>query len=444
MVGLPTETLEDLDGIVRLIRELHDMSRAYGHININVTLSSFIPKPATPFQWEAQIDPANLQARIDHVKQKLRIPGIKVMTRDPDYTLIEGILARGDRHVGEAIYRSWQKGSRFDAWNEYFDINRWMEAFDESDISVETYLTPFDTSAPLPWGHINPGVSRSYLLREKEKAYREEYTQDCRNGCTGCDVCDFTEIRMRTVESGTVRAFTVSEEPLSVPPLPEQGSERYITRLEFSKTGLMRYLSHQDLFRLIHRTLNLLRLPVRFSEGFNPRPRISLGYPIPMGFEAFSEYADITFNTPVDGLREKLNSIFPPGLRILKTQDVSKDTPSVMKATCYLDYEALFSEKIPIQKINKTLDELARKDQWLVTRHHPKKGNKTIDLKPLVDNFTINETRRSIFVRFRVMESRTGRLDEFLHILFKEDFPPYEGRRLKAGLSSDETADIKV
>ncbi|BFN37751.1 TIGR03960 family B12-binding radical SAM protein [Fidelibacter multiformis] len=445
MVGLPTETPEDLDGIVRLIRTLHDMSRPYGYIHINVTLSSFIPKPATPFQWEAQADPATLQARIDHVKQKLRIPGIKVMTRDPEYTLIEGILARGDRQVGDAIYRSWRKGSRFDAWSEYFDMDRWMEAFEESGISAETYLTPFDTQTLLPWEHISPGVSLTYLLKEKEKAYREEYTQDCRDGCTGCDVCDFTEIRMRTVDSGTVRTFTKAEDPIPFQPLPEPSSERYITRLEFSKTGLMRYLSHQDLFRLIHRSLNFLRLPVRFSEGFNPRPRISLGYPIPMGFEALSEYADITFNTPVDGLREKLNSIFPPGLRILKTQDVSKDTPSVMQATCYLDYEALFQEKVPIQKIKQTLDELAGMDQWLITRHHPKKGNKTIDLKPLVDNFTINETRPSIFVRFRVQETRTGRLDEFLHIIFKkEDLPPYEGRRLKAGLCTDETTDIKM
>lgn len=444
MIGLPTETIDDLDGIVRLIRELHTIGRSFGHININVTLSSFIPKPATPFQWEAQADPSVLQARIDHVKQKLRLPGVKVMTRDPEYSLIEGVLARGDRKAGLAIYSAWQNGARFDAWSEHFTLSRWLDAFTGNDIATDTYLTPFNPDNPLPWEHISPGVSRNYLLKERDRAYREEYTRDCRDGCTGCDVCDFKEIRMRTVESGTVSTFNLNTAPVPVSVLPEQTDNRHIVRLEFSKTGLMRYLSHQDLFRLIHRALNLLHLPVRFSQGFNPRPRISLGYPIPMGFEAISEYADITFNTPVTGLMEKLNSVFPQGLRILKTWVISSETSSVMQQTRYLDYEAVFSGQVRIKDINETMDELARKDQWLITRHHPKKGNKTIDLKPLVDTYTINDSRQSVTVRFAVKDSRTGRLDEFLHLLFKEHIPPYEGHRLKAGLCTDDTTDTNV
>jgi radical SAM family uncharacterized protein/radical SAM-linked protein len=442
MIGLPTETPEDLDGIVRLIRELHTKSRSYGHININVTLSSFIPKPATPFQWEGQPDPAILQSRIDHVKQKLRLPGVKIMSRDPEYSMIENILARGDRQVGRAIFDAWHDGARFDAWSEHFKTERWLKAFHRIGIEIDSYLEGFDPEKALPWDHISPAVSRAYLLKERERAYQEVFTQDCRDGCTGCGVCDFKKIRMRTVESGTVSIFSTNDSPAPLPSLPDQTDERFIIRLEYSKAGLMRYIGHQDLFRLMHRALNLLHLPVRFTEGFNRRPRISLGYPIPMGFEALSEYADITFNAPVPDLKKKLNSIFPPGLRILSIEEVPVGTPSIMKATETLEYEADFFTPLPAS-IKKRMEILDRQEQWLVVRTHPKKGTKTIDLKPLVQKYTINDTRQSVSVRFAVQDSRTGRPDEFLYLLFENSIPPYEGRRVCTGLSFN-PADINV
>lgn len=429
MIGLPTETIEDLDGIVRLIRDLYEMSRKFGHININVTLSSFIPKPATPFQWEGQPDPVNLQARIDHVKQKLRFPGVKIMSRDPEYSFIENILARGDRHVGEAIYTAWENGARFDAWTEHFNSERWIKAFDKEGIDLESYLRGFDPENPLPWEHISPGVSREYLLEEHEKARQEIPTQDCRDGCTRCGVCDFKTILMRTVKNGQSTQFTSETENAQNPLKKEQGDDRYIYRLAFSKTGLMRYLSHQDLSRLIHRALNILHLPVRFSEGYNPRPRISLGYPIPMGFDAFMEYMDIAFNAPVDKLDEKLNSVFPEGMRIFKYVPIPSETPSVMQTTRGLEYEAHFFSPIFTEGIMAQWNTVKEVKEWPVTRKHPKKGNKTIDLKQFIETYSINIEQRLISVIFSVRESKTGRLDEFLSLIFQGDIPPYEGRR---------------
>jgi radical SAM family uncharacterized protein/radical SAM-linked protein len=429
MIGLPTETIEDLDGIVRLIRDLLDMSKKFGHININVTLSSFIPKPATPFQWEGQPDPVNLQARIDHVKQKLRLPGIKIMSRDPEYSFIENILARGDRRVGEAIYIAWKNGARFDAWTEHFSSERWLNALDETGIDQESYIRGFDTENPLPWEQISPGVSREYLLEEREKARKEIPTRDCRNGCTFCGVCDFKTILMRTIENGRATQFQADIEKAPSLLKKEQSDKRFIYRLAFSKTGLMRYLSHQDLSRLIHRALNILHLPVRFSEGYNPRPRISLGYPIPMGFDALTEFADITFNEPVDGLDEKLNSVFPEGMRILKCFSIPSETPSVMQATRKLEYEAAFFTAVFTKKIMAHWSTLKEREEWPVIRKHPKKGNKTIDLKQFIETDSINIEQRLISVIFTVRESKTGRLDEFLSLIFQGDIPPYEGRR---------------
>jgi len=429
MIGLPSETIEDLDGIVRLIRDLHDMSRKFGHININVTLSSFIPKPATPFQWEGQPDPVSLQARIDHVKQKLRFPGVKIMSRDPEYSFIENILARGDRRVGEAIFTAWQNGARFDAWTEQFNSERWIKAFYEEGVEVEQYLRGFDSETLLPWDAINPGVSREYLLEEREKAYRELPTRDCRDGCTRCGICDFKTIVMRTVKNGQSTQFNPETENVQHLLKIEQGDSRFIYRFVFSKTGLMRYVSHQDLFRLIHRALNILHLPVRFSEGYNPRPRISLGYPIPMGFDAFTEYADIAFNAPVDKLNEKLNSVFPEGMRILKYTLIPPETPSVMQDTRELEYEARFFSPVFTQAIITRWSTLKEREQWPVIRKHPKKGNKAIDLKQFIEDYRLNTEQRLISVVFSVQDSRTGRLDEFLSLIFQGDIPPYEGRR---------------
>ncbi len=442
MIGLPTETPEDLDGIIRLVQKLHDTSRSYGHVNIHVTLSSFIPKPATPFQWEGQPDPVTLQNRIDRVKQQLRRPGIKVMSRDPEYSMIENILACGGRDVGQALLNAWKNGAHFDAWTEHFRPERWFKAFEEAGIQTETFLQGFDPEKPLPWEHINTGVSREYLLKEREKAFQEEYTPDCREGCTGCGVCDFDIIRMKTVASKTVHSFCGNDLPETPSPLPDQTEERHVFRMEFSKTGLMRYIGHQDLFRLIHRALNLLRVPVRFSEGYNQRPRISMGYPVPMGFEALSEYADIIFNAPVEDLKEKLNSVFPPGLRILKVVEIPPGSPSVMKATRTLDYEAVFMNPLSAS-LEKRMEALDRQKQWPGVRSHPKKGKKTIDLKPLVKKYTLNKSRQSVKIRFAVQDSRTGRLNEFLHLLFENAIPPYEGRRISTGLS-DTPADKNV
>lgn len=429
MIGLPTETIEDLDGIVKLIRDLHEKSRKFGHININVTLSSFIPKPATPFQWEGQPDPVNLQARIDHVKQKLRLPGVKIMSRDPKYSFIENILARGDRRVGEAIFAAWKNGARFDAWTEHFSSERWLEAFDESGTDPVSYIRGFDPETPLPWEHIGPGVSRKYLLEEREKAWQEIPTQDCRDGCTHCGVCDFKTILMRTIKNGRVTHFQSDEENTPFPLKTGQSDKRFIYRLTFSKTGLMRYLSHQDLLRLIHRALNILHLPVRFSEGYNPRPRISLGYPIPMGYDALTEYADISFNAPVDGLDEKLNSVFPEGMRILKCVPISSEGQSIMQSTRGLEYEAHFFSPVFTEEILAQWTIIKEGKTWPVTRKHPKKGNKTIDLKQFIETDSISIEQQLISVIFSVRESKTGRLDEFLSLIFQGDIPPYEGRR---------------
>lgn len=437
MVGLPTETYDDLEGIVRLIYSLYKIGRSFKNINIHITLSSFIPKPATPFQWEAQIHPSELQARIDYIKQKVRLPGVKIMSRDPHYTLIEGLLARGDRQTAYVIYNVWEKGARFDAWQEYFEFHRWIDAFEACHIPIDTYINPLDPESPLPWAHIDSGVSETYLLKEREKALQAEITQDCRNGCTDCEVCDFKELRMRTVKAGSSSLFSPPDEFSSNPSLPQishQGSDKYIMRLEFSKTGRLRYIGHQDLLRLLRRSLNVLHLPVRFSEGFNPRPKISLGYPIPLGFEAYSEFIDISFNAPVMNLKEKLNSVFPLGLRILDEWNVGSDIPSIMESTAYFDYDILFLTPVNFQDIAKKLDNLKKQNHWWITRQHPKKGKKTVDLKPFVDFYTLNKTRQSVTVRFLIKKGETGRVDEFLHLFFEECIPPYEGHRLKTGL----------
>ena len=194
MLGLPTETDEDLLGIadlVRLIRSIYYENHR-GAINISVSCSVFIPKPGTPFQWEAQIDIPEMRRRQFLVKDELRkIKGASFHYHDRETSELEAIFARGDRDLADLIELAYKKGAMFDSWTEHFHYEIWEEAMAELKIDKGRYLGAQSLDKPLPWEFIDIGVTRKYLLREREKAYRAETTKGCDKGCQGCGAMSF-------------------------------------------------------------------------------------------------------------------------------------------------------------------------------------------------------------------------------------------------------------
>ena len=194
MMGLPTETDEDLMGIVELVRMIRRLfyEKHKGGINISVSCSAFIPKPGTPFQWEPQISVEEMRRRQFLVKDELRkVKGASFHYHDRETSELEAIFARGDRALAPVIVRAYQKGAVFDSWTEYFHYDIWEEAMREIGVDKQKYLGAQPLDKPLPWDFIDIGVSRAFLLKEREKAFRSECTPGCDKGCQGCGAMRF-------------------------------------------------------------------------------------------------------------------------------------------------------------------------------------------------------------------------------------------------------------
>lgn len=197
MIGLPTETESDVDGIVSLAGKLVDRALAivprqeHRRVDITVSISSFIPKAHTPFQWAGQNDLDTLKEKIDRLRSRLRRPHILFKWQDPRMSKLEAALARGGREVGRAIERAWRLGCRFDSWTECFDFECWERAFAETGLSMEDYSNRERAlEEPLPWDGIDAGVTKGWLASEQGKAVRGERTEDCRFApCVECGVC---------------------------------------------------------------------------------------------------------------------------------------------------------------------------------------------------------------------------------------------------------------
>ena len=194
MLGLPTETDEDLMGIVELVRMIRRLfyEKHKGGINISVSCSVFIPKPGTPFQWEAQIPLEEMRRRQFLLKDELRkVKGASFHYHDRETSELEAIFARGDRALAPVILKAYEKGAIFDSWTEHFRYDIWEEAMKEIGIDKRKYLDEQPLDRPLPWEFIDIGVSRAFLLREREKAYRATCTPGCDKGCQGCGAMRF-------------------------------------------------------------------------------------------------------------------------------------------------------------------------------------------------------------------------------------------------------------
>lgn len=193
MMGLPTETMEDIEGIANLGMDVlhafyNNPNRQKGTgLQVNISCSSFIPKPFTPFQWEPEDTMESLKAKQKHLLESIPSKKIKVSYHETPTSLLEGVLARGDRRLSAVLYSAYKKGCKFDSWDEHFKFDAWMEAFEENNLDPYFYTQRRrDFSEVLPWDHLDYGISRKFLERENIKAHENETTPHCRIQCAGC------------------------------------------------------------------------------------------------------------------------------------------------------------------------------------------------------------------------------------------------------------------
>jgi radical SAM family uncharacterized protein/radical SAM-linked protein len=321
MIGLPTEEDADIDGIIGLVRLIGDAAWNVSHrVNIHVALSPFSPKPHTPFQWEAADGPDMLLKKSLFIKKSLRPNrNVTVSYRDPEMAVLESVMARGDRSLSACIMRAWKDGALFDGRDELFKFDRWTTAFAECGIDMKTFYGEIPREQPLPWSFIAQGVTGDFLLREREKAYSQEGTRDCRTGeCPDCGVCG-TIVRSDLRQKTPARTDGAPSAPA---PRTAQ-TRRYCYRFVYEKGAQVRFLGHLDMMNVLLRAFLAARMPLAYSEGFHAHPLISYGPPLSLSFTADNELLDMTTVERISpACVDDINRFLPTGLRLKKFGEI--------------------------------------------------------------------------------------------------------------------------
>ena len=414
MLGQPTETEEDLLGIVDLCRKVSAAGKHQRQVTASV--STFIPKPHTPFQWAAQVGLEETEARQQLLRRELRRYGIQFKWHDARLSFLEGVFARGDRRLGAPLLTAYRLGCRFDGWTEQFRLDLWQQAFSEHQIEPDFYLRRRVLDEPLPWDHLGSGVTKKWLQRDLAKALEGSLTPDCSvERCSYCGACDFKSVRNVTyhlngakgadhrgpnvdpwaqaslpehdawgtrqwqlmqekkaekqkqkiqrysgiLDENQLEATPVVNKYASATAAPSSpleppisgnadewlagdpntiaaspGNQRQAVirlRLNYSKLGMARFLGAKEVATLFARACRRARLPIAYSQGFHPLPRISFGPALPVGMESEEEFLDLLLNEEMttDAVQQNLNAELPSGFHIHHVQSIALDMPSV-------------------------------------------------------------------------------------------------------------------
>jgi len=412
MIGLPSETVEDVLGIAELAGRVKRSAR--GRLAVTASVSTFSPKPHTPFQWAAQLDVEETQARQQLLRRELARRGVEFRWHDSQLSWLEGIFSRGDRRLAGVIERAQRAGARFDGWSDRCQLALWRDALAAEGLDAAFYLRRRPLGETLPWDHLDAGVSTRFLQQDLARAVEGRLTPDCSiERCTYCGACDFDRVRnvdyhpagakgtdhrggevsrwaellvpstdeeplpewetrtWRRIRTA-VAARRAARVPVAAPPQPAEGAplpavlamdrapsgaasgqgnaEEWLDavpsslapaapapvavqrlRLRYRKVGAARFIGSRELGTVFARAARRARLPVAFSRGHHPLPRLSFGPGLPVGASSEDELLDIDLSTavPAAEVRARLASELPEGLELLGATEIPRAARSI-------------------------------------------------------------------------------------------------------------------
>jgi radical SAM family uncharacterized protein/radical SAM-linked protein len=374
MIGLPTETAEDLDAIIDLAARVKRTGKGTeGGADVNVSVSTFVPKAHTPFQWERQIGIRETIERQKQLRESLQKRKLRLKWHDAELSFLEGVFARGDRRLGAVLEKAVSLGCRFDGWRDHFDFSRWQEAFAGCGLDPAWYLREREEAEILPWSHLDCGIPEEFFREERRRALTRTHTPDCRKGaCSNCGICDFQNIRMRLAE----RTVPPGAEETRVP--AHSTEERFKVRVRMCKDGKARFVSHLEFMTVVHRAVRRAGIPVRFSGGFHPSPRISFPDALPTGVESEAEIIDFELHRPLTAREvvDSLNRQLPRGFKVLEGVCLHWQTPSPSASIEKTVYRVELPASAPS-------DLALRLEDFLAANEVPgqrEKGGKTVSL----------------------------------------------------------------
>lgn len=388
MIGLPTEKEEDVRGIIDLSRRISSQGeRQRIHPQISVSVSTFVPKPHTPFQWEPQISLEAMKEKLQFLKDNLKKKNLRLKWQDPHLSLLEGVFSMGDRNLSRGLVEAHRLGCRFDGWSDQFRFDLWENAFEKAGLEMTSYTRKKGFEETLPWSFIETGIGADFLWKEYQKGLKEEVSPPCTaKDCHRCGLCDGKDIvvrEARPVEMDSLKKADRSE-------IRRKGL-RMKFRLTFVKKGEIRFVSHLELAHLFYRSAKRAGLLLHHSEGFHPMPRIVFEKALPVGVESLREIVDIELDGRISSteLMERLNQTLPDGIEIIEVREVlfplpSSSLPHRSVYRIFLDH--LLSKEEAQSRLKKAME----KGELFILQERKEKERR-IDLLPLIERVEVKE-----------------------------------------------------
>ncbi len=450
IAGLPTETLEDMDEMADLLSKIKykakqiKLEKNLNHgFEITCTVSIFVPKPFTPFQWCPQTDLKIVSEHIRYLKEKTKhIKGLKINYHESSVSQIEAVLTRGDKNLCDYIYALYQKGCYLDTWGEHFKNDIWTQTAEECGFSLEKAARKeYGLEEQLPWDFIDVGLSKEWLQKEYEIALMQgnefNLQKTCEHNCVNCGVC--TNLKTKKVLAKPYKASEKAQHVLDTKPVDptranvDTSIPVYKYRLKITKKGLLKYFSHLDWQNTFHKVLARTGLNMVYTLGFNPTMKVSMGIALPLFAESEGELVDIEIydNLPETDLIELLNSKLPEGAKVIDIKQIERYAPAVDITAQWAEYkitpytksnnynmvkeESAHSSFTPdsftpdsftpnafykFEEFKYDVDRVLSSDEIIITKKNKKGLEKTTDFKKSIGSYRFEDN--SLFIYLKV------------------------------------------
>ncbi|MEQ1570104.1 MAG: TIGR03960 family B12-binding radical SAM protein, partial [Myxococcota bacterium] len=427
MIGLPTERDDDVIAIADLARRAVERGRkVHPKAKANLGVSTFVPKPFTPFQWARQIDLAETERRQDVLQAALgRDSRIKFGRHDPEETFLEGLVSRSDRRAGDLIEAAWRRGARFDAWREHLKFDAWQAAIADTGFDVADALRERTLDERLPWDHIDVAIDREWFVEDWKRALELKHAQDCRRAkCHKCGVID----RERPLCASMLRRSIQGRKPESEwkrsepsPYVEPPAVQRLWLRI--SRTGVARFLTHLEALNAWLRALRRARAPLSYSQGFHPHPKMAFSSAMPHNEQSTGEYLDLTLVAAVDPATflAELQRVVPEGFGVHGVSEVPLSVASLMSLNHGHDYVVWLPHEDPVA-LQARVDEILAAESTVVEREKRpgkvKKGG-SFDLRPSIASMVVRPASEvpAVDLRLVAVDGKSAKAREIVALL---------------------------
>ena len=429
--GLPTETLEDMDEMANLLNKIKYRARllkrekSINHgLDITCTLSIFVPKPFTPFQWCGQMDLKEVSEHIRYLKEKTKhIKGLKINYHEDVISQIEAVLTRGNKSLCKYIEALYKKGCYLDAWGEYFKENIWHETAKELGIDLaELAKHQYSTDEELAWDFIDTGIDKSWLVNEYNLAItpcpdatQPSVVPTCEKQCVNCGVCKNLKTHKVIAKpfKASEKAQHLKIEHKDPTTINGYDKEVYKYRIKLTKAGILKYFSHLDWQNTFFKAIARTNLDVVYSLGYNPSMKVSMGVALPLFAESDGELVDVElFNDLTkDELKLKLEKVLPKESKIISIVKIPKNAPAIDITAQWAEYKVdIFNKSLyDFESLRYNTDKVLSSEEIFIEKKNKKGLLKKTDVKKSIKSYRFED--ESLFIVLKTGQSAINKED---------------------------------